>query len=177
MTMLGLHPLLTEMDRIEIRIAALNDCAPETASSQFRRCCGSSRWVEQMTKARPFSDIAGLQACADRIWASCSREDWLEAFAAHPKIGDQSGTRWSKQEQSGAAIASPMILAALAKGNQDYQAKFGYTFIVCATGRSAAEMLAVLEQRLGNNDDSEIHNAAEQQRLIMHLRLRKLLSE
>jgi len=173
----GLHPLLTEMDRIEIRIAALNDCAPETARSQFRRCCGSSQWVEQMTRARPFSDIADLEACADRIWASCSREDWLEAFAAHPKIGDQSGNRWSKQEQSGAAIASPMILAALAKANQDYETKFGYTFIVCATGKSVAEMLAILEQRLGNDGESEIHNAAEQQRLIMHLRLRKLLSE
>ncbi len=129
-----------------------------------------------MEQARPFSDIAELEAYADRVWASCSREDWLEAFSAHPRIGDRSENRWSQQEQSGVAIAADSVLQALACANRDYEAKFGYTFIVCATGKSADGMLATLEQRLGNRAKDELQIAAEQQRLILRLRLRKLLS-
>jgi 2-oxo-4-hydroxy-4-carboxy-5-ureidoimidazoline decarboxylase len=172
----GLHPLLTELDRIQIRLAALNDCAPITARAQFKRCCNSSQWVHCMEQARPFSDMAELEACADRIWASCSPKDWLEAFSAHPKIGDQSENRRSRQEQSEMAVAAPEVLKALAQANRIYEAKFGYTFIVCATGKSAAEMLALLQQRLNNRHDNELLNTAEQQRLILRLRLRKLLS-
>jgi 2-oxo-4-hydroxy-4-carboxy-5-ureidoimidazoline decarboxylase len=168
---------LTDVARIEIRIAALNDCAPEMARAQFRRCCSSSQWVSRMEQARPFADVTELEARADRIWASCSREDWLEAFAAHPRIGAQSENRWSRQEQSSVAAATAPVLEALAQGNRAYEAKFGYTFIVCATGRSAAEMLALLEQRLSNHTDVELQNAAEHQRLILQLRLRKLLAE
>src|SRR5262249_22134312 len=140
----GLHPLLTEIDRIEIRLAALNDCAPETARAQFRRCCGSSNWIHRMERARPFSDINELEDCADRVWASCSREDWLEAFAAHPRIGDHAKSCWSWQEQSGVAGATSTILMALAEANREYEKKFGYAFIVCATGKSATEMLGIL---------------------------------
>lgn len=172
-----LHPLLTEAERVRIRLAALNDCAPETAHAQFRRCCSSSKWIHHMEQVRPFSDLEELEACADRIWTSCSREDWLQAFAAHSRIGEQSKNRWSRQEQSNVAAAAPSIIAELAKANQAYEAKFGYTFIVCAAGRSASELLAMLRQRLNNDAAVEIHNAAEQQRLILHLRLRKMLSE
>lgn len=177
MNTLSLHPQLTETDRIEIRLAALNDCAPETARFQFKRCCGSSRWGELMAKARPFSSLDHLERCADRIWKSCAHHDWLEAFAAHPKIGEQADTRWSRQEQSGVGRVPTSVLAALARANREYEAKFGYIFIVCATGKAAAEMLAAVEQRLGNDLCVEIQNAAEQQRLITRLRLRKLLSE
>jgi len=173
----GLHPLLTETDRIAIRLAALNDCAPETARAQFRRCCGSAKWVDRMEQARPFSDVDDLEKCAGRVWASCSREDWLEAFAAHPRIGDQSGNRWSKQEQSGVSGAASMVLMELAEANRAYGNRFGYTFIVCAAGKSAAEMLQLLQQRLQNTPEEEIRIAAEQQRLITQLRLRKLLAE
>lgn len=173
----GLHPLLTEMDRIEIRLAALNDCAPETARSQLRRCCGSSKWVDRMELARPFSGMDELEKCADRVWASCSHEDWLEAFAAHPRIGDQSGNLWSKQEQSGVSAAASLVLTELAETNRVYEKKFGHTFIVCATGKSAAEMLQLLKQRLQNPAEEELKIAAEQQRLITRLRLRKLLAE
>lgn len=130
-----------------------------------------------MAKARPFSNLYDLETCADRIWESCSQQDWLEAFAAHPRIGAQADTRWSRQEQSGVGQVSAAVLAALARANHDYEAKFGYIFVVCATGKAAAEMLAAVEQRLGNDPSVEIHNAAEQQRLITRLRLRKLLSE
>lgn len=129
-----------------------------------------------MEQARPFSNLTELEACADRIWRSCSREDWLEAFSAHPRIGDQSENRWSRQEQSAVAIAAPLLLKALAQANGAYEAKFGYTFIICAAGKNAAEILSALEQRLRNDAGSEIQNAAEQQRLILQLRLRKLLS-
>jgi OHCU decarboxylase len=177
MNTLTLHPQLTEADRIEIRLAALNDCAPETARFQFKRCCGSLRWGELMVKARPFSSVDHLESCADRIWESCAHQDWLEAFAAHPRIGAQADTRWSSQEQSGIAQASNTVLAALARANRAYEAKFGYIFVVCANGKAVAEMLAAVEARLGNDPSVEIHNAAEQQRLITRLRLRKLLSE
>ncbi|HET8890595.1 MAG TPA: 2-oxo-4-hydroxy-4-carboxy-5-ureidoimidazoline decarboxylase [Candidatus Angelobacter sp.] len=173
----GLSSLLTEMDRIEIRLFALNDCAPEVARAQFKRCCSSSLWIHFMEKARPFAGITELEACADRAWASCSRDDWLEAFAAHPRIGESSGSRWSQQEQSSVAVAASEVLEALAKANRAYEAKFGYTFIVCATGKNADEMLVLLEQRLHNSPEMEIKNAAEQQRLVLQLRLRKLLSE
>ena len=175
-TISGFHPLLTEMDRIEIRLAALNDCPPKTARAQFRRCCKSSQWVHRMEQARPFPNLAELEACADRIWESCSSKDWLEAFSDHPKIGDRSENQWSQQEQSGVVVAEPAVLQTLARANRRYEAKFGYTFVVCATGKSATEMLAALEQRLSNRAEDEVRNAAEQQRLILRLRLRKLLS-
>lgn len=173
----GLHPLLTETDRIGIRLAALNDCAPETARVQFRRCCASARWVNGMEQARPFADMDQLEKCADRVWASCSHEDWLEAFAAHPRIGDQSGTRWSNQEQSGVSGVASTVLMDLFEANRAYQNKFGFIFIVCATGKSAAEMLQLLKRRIQNTPEEELKIATEQQRLITRLRLRKLLAE
>lgn len=177
MTLTELPSLLTETDRIEIRLAALNDCAPEVARAQFKRCCSSSHWIHLMEQARPFAGIAELEAWADRAWVSCSQDDWLEAFAAHPRIGETSGNRWSRQDQASVALAAAEVLDALAKANRAYEAKFGYTFIVCATGKSAAEMLDLLEQRLHNPVEMEIKNAAEHQHLILRLRLRKLLSE
>lgn len=172
----SLYPSLTEADRIEIRLGALNDCAPEMARVQFSRCCGSTRWVHGMEQARPFSDVRELETSADRMWASCSREDWLEAFSAHPRIGEASENRWSRQEQSRVEAAPSVLLETLALANRAYEAKFGYTFIVCATGKSAAEILAMVERRMHNDADKELENAAEQQRLILQLRLRKLLS-
>jgi 2-oxo-4-hydroxy-4-carboxy-5-ureidoimidazoline decarboxylase len=177
MSTTGLHPSLVEKDRIEIRLAALNDCAPEAARVQFTRCCGSSNWVHRMERARPFAGLNELKDCANHIWASCSREDWLEAFAAHPRIGGASAARWSLQEQSGVAGADFAVLRALEEANQAYEKKVGYTFIIFATGKSAGEILGVLKQRLRNTAEMEMENAAEEQSLIMQLRLRKLLGE
>jgi OHCU decarboxylase len=168
---------LTEAERIEIRLAALNDCAPDTAINQFHRCCGSSKWSKTMAGRRPFSTLGALQKCGDLIWQSCAHQDWLEAFAAHPRIGEKSAVRWSSQEQSGMNGLSVVLQNAFAKANNIYEAKFGYTFIVCATGKTAVEMLANLEGRIGNDPAIEILNAAEQQRLITHLRLIRLFTE
>ena len=168
---------LTETGRIETRLAAMNASAADTADRDFKRCCASSNWAAGMVDARPFANIGALEEAADRVWAGCSREDWIEAFSAHPKIGQRSESAWSHQEQSTASGADAHTSAAFAEANRQYEARFGHIFIVCATGKSAPEMLAILKERLGNDPDVEIRNAAEQQRLITRLRLRKLLSE
>jgi OHCU decarboxylase len=126
-----------------------------------------------MAESRPFASLAEMENAADRLWAACSIEDWLAAFDAHPKIGEQSESRWSQEEQS----ASGAVPSEMAEGNREYEEKFGYIFIVCATGKTAPEMLDLLKQRLANDPADEIRNAAEQQRLITRLRLRKLLTE
>lgn len=130
-----------------------------------------------MAGRRPFSTLDALQKCGDFIWQSCAHQDWLEAFAAHPRIGEKSAVRWSSQEQSGMNRLPMVLQNAFAKANNIYEAKFGYRFIVCATGKTAVEMLANLEGRIGNDPAIEIFNAAEQQRLITHLRLIGLFTE
>jgi 2-oxo-4-hydroxy-4-carboxy-5-ureidoimidazoline decarboxylase len=158
MTMQALHPNLTEADLTEIRIAALNDCAPEVASLQFMRCCCSPKWVDAMSKARPYSGLTALEEYADRMWAECSEEDRLEAFAGYSANGDHGG-------------ASPELQSALLR----YEQKFGFIFIFCANGKTPTETLPALESRLSNDLATEIRNAAEQHRRIIRLRLRKLL--
>jgi OHCU decarboxylase len=128
-----------------------------------------------MAAARPFRDLAALTAAADRIWADLDRDDWLEAFAAHPKIGERAGPAWSAQEQSGVAGAPREVIDRLVIANRDYEARFGYIFIVCATGKSAAEMLDLLERRLGHAPEQELRIAADEQRTITRLRLGTLL--
>jgi OHCU decarboxylase len=145
-----------------------------------------------MEGARPFRSADELAAAADRIWRSLSKDDWLEAFAAHPKIGSPgvvAGTgfdlhpppnsdrsrAWSRHEQAGTKGASPETLANLADANRDYEERFGHIFIVCASGRNAGEMLALLESRLHNEPQRELEIAAEEQRKITRLRLEKLL--
>src|SRR5262245_31628869 len=175
-----------------------------------------------MAASRPFDGPESMAQTSDRIWASLERSDWLEAFGAHPRIGDRTaapaatpsglprgvsesarpeagsptrqprwgagwgpgasaekvgadGIGWATQEQSGVAAAPNDVLERLAAGNRAYEARFGYVFIVCATGKSAGEMLTILEQRLTNDPDEELHIAAEEQRKITRLRLAKLL--
>jgi len=133
-----------------------------------------------MAGARPFASLDAAGAAADRIWTSLDRSDWLEAFAAHPRIGaaapaGQAG-EWSAREQAGAADASATVQRRLAESNRAYEHHFGYIFIVCATGKSAGEMLQLLEQRLNNAPDAELLVAAGEQRKITRLRLCKLLS-
>lgn len=130
-----------------------------------------------MTEARPFPSLEQLEAHADNIWKSCSREDWLEAFAAHPRIGESTAARWSRQEQAGVQGASAGLQMELARWNSEYEAKFGYIFIICAAEKSAKEILTALRQRISNPPALEIQVAAEQQRLITRLRLRKLFCE
>jgi allantoinase len=156
------------------------DC--DATRSNLLKCCASSRWVGVILAARPFADDAALLEAAARYWWELDRDDWLEAFAAHPKIGDIDSLRakfantrqWAGGEQAGVAEASEVVLQRLAKLNDEYEKKFGYIFIVCATGRSADEMLAILESRLPNDADTEIKIAAGEQLKITELRLQKL---
>jgi OHCU decarboxylase len=138
-----------------------------------------------LTDARPFTDAEALFRVADSVWWSLRDEDWLKAFRAHPKIGEQKAAgvqseqaqSWSAQEQSGIQDAVTETKAALAVGNQEYEARFGFIFIVCATGKSSAEMLAILNARLQNDPGTELRVAAEEQRKITGLRLEKLLKQ
>ena len=122
------------------------------------------------------SDVALLEA-AEREWWGLAREDWLEAFAAHPRIGERGGDAWSRGEQGGVDDAASEARRALEQGNRDYEARFGHVYIVCATGRSAAELLADLRRRLNNDPEQELRIAAGEQAKIMALRLQKLGGE
>jgi len=145
-------------------------------------CCGSTRWAARMAAQGPFTDLNDLRETADSIWRDLEPADWLEAFGRHPRIGEraaagsESSRRWAEGEQAGVRVVADSVKAKLVQGNQAYREKFGYIFIVCATGKSAEEMLALLEQRLQNDSAHELTIAAEQQRLITRLRLEKLLT-
>lgn len=152
----------------------LNAMTGSEAETALLACCGSRAWARRMAASRPFRDRADLIRLSDGIWWSLASEDWLEAFKAHPRIGEK-GSRWSEQEQAGARGARPEILAELVEANRRYEARFGHIFIVCATGKSAGEMLTLLQERFGNDPGTELRAAADEQRKITHLRLEKLL--
>ena len=173
---LRLFGRMTETGRLEANLAALNAAPLKQALADFLRCCGSHTWAGAMAGGRPHLSLPTLEKAADSAWSHCSREDWLEAFSAHPAIGQRSDRAWSREEQSGAAEASAETLHQLEEANLRYREKFGYTFIVCATGKTANEMLDMVRRRIENDAGSEIQNAAREQRLITRLRLRKLLS-
>jgi OHCU decarboxylase len=136
-----------------------------------------------MTDERPFATDDDVLNAADRIWWMLGEEDWLEAFRAHPKIGEKKAAAaqtktaqaWSAEEQSRTQTASAEVMGELAERNREYEKRFGFIFIVCATGKSAEEMLTLLEQRLTNKPAAELRVAAEEQRKITQLRLKKLL--
>jgi OHCU decarboxylase len=163
----------------------LNSLTSVAANEEFLKCCGSMRWADQMSVARPFGDFDHLTKEADLIWWSLAEEDWLEAFHAHPKIGERKAAAeqskqaqsWSAQEQAGVANAARGILDELARQNREYEARFGFIFIVCATGKSPEEMLTILQSRIGNDRPDELLIAAEEQRKITRLRLEKLLNQ
>ncbi|HSE63762.1 MAG TPA: 2-oxo-4-hydroxy-4-carboxy-5-ureidoimidazoline decarboxylase [Thermoanaerobaculia bacterium] len=153
----------------------LNALPREHAETQLLECCGSRQWARRLAAERPFASADDLADAADRIWRSLPADDWLEAFAAHPRIGQSSSNARARREQAGTKSASPETLASLADVNREYEERFGHIFIVCATGKSAAEMLALAESRLHNDPQTELAIAAEEQRKIMRLRLAKLL--
>jgi 2-oxo-4-hydroxy-4-carboxy-5-ureidoimidazoline decarboxylase len=162
--------------------AVVNALPPEEARDALARCCGSARWVAGMLARLPFPSTAALHAAADDVWRSLGAADFLEAFAHHPKIGERTAAKtgaaptstWSAEEQSRAAAAPADTAAMLAALNQAYAARFGYIFIICATGRSADEIVGALRARLGNDPDAELSIAAAEQARITHLRLEKL---
>jgi 2-oxo-4-hydroxy-4-carboxy-5-ureidoimidazoline decarboxylase len=151
------------------------------ACAVLLRCCGSRRWVETMVARRPFADAQALLHAAAAAEASLDRADWLEAFAAHPRIGDLEGLKkkfastaaWASGEQAGVAGAAEPVLRELAEGNRLYESRFGHIFIVCATGKSAEEMLDLLRQRLANDPEQELRIGAAEQAKITRLRLER----
>lgn len=160
----------------------LNELPEVRARAELLRCCASSRWTEAMVAARPFASDAAVLAAADRAWWALGPDDWLEAFAAHPRIGDRASadprhaaTRaWSSREQAGAATADEGVRAALAAGNAEYERRFGHVFLIRAAGRSADEILAELRRRLANEPTAELRAAAGEQATITRLRLERL---
>jgi 2-oxo-4-hydroxy-4-carboxy-5-ureidoimidazoline decarboxylase len=161
--------------------AVLNALPADEAGAALARCCGSARWVAGMLARRPWASTAALYADAAAIWAALARDDLLEAFAQHPRIGargDEAGDEardiWARQEQARVADAAAGTRRSLADANERYLRRFGYIFIVFATGKSAAEMLALLEERLGNDPARELAIAAGEQARITRLRLGKL---
>jgi allantoinase len=171
------RPLGVGLDR-------LNALGEAEAVEELLRCCGSRRWAGRMAALRPFDSEEALLGTADSAWTGLDDADRLEAFAAHPRIGDLQSLRakfattasWAAGEQSGVSVADDATLRALAEGNRDYEARFGHIFIVCATGKSAGDMLALLRARLGNDPEAERAVASEEQAKIARIRLRKLCS-
>lgn len=161
----------------------LNRASDADARELLSRCCGSTRWVERMLEHRPYASTPALIALADDAWHDLSEADYLEAFAHHPQIGADlaelsrrfgATLAWSTEEQAGAAQADAATLSALRDDNLTYAAHFGFIFIVCASGKTAAEMLALLRARMPNDRETELAIAAGEQAKIMKLRLEKL---
>lgn len=161
----------------------LNAASELQARQMLQRCCGASRWVDGMLARRPYASDDEVMAAADDVWAGVEEPDVLEAFGHHPQIGESldalrekfaSTATWSAGEQSSVASADEATLVRLRDGNVRYREKFGFIFIVCATGKSAQEMLALLDARLPNARDEELRIAAGEQGKITRLRLGKL---
>lgn len=170
---LRLYGSVTEAGRLGHKLQFWNALPPKQAEARLLRCCGSGRWAHEAQRTRPFASVESMLETTERVWWSLSRQDWLEAFAAHPQIGEPTGGAWSRQEQACAGAASSDVLEELAQLNARYRERFGYIYIVCATGKSAAEMLAILRSRLGNDPETELPIAAGEQSRITRLRLVK----
>lgn len=165
-------------------LAWLNSLTAEEAAKELLQCCGSKRWATEMVTDRPYATLETLLARADEVWWALDRNDWLEAFRSHPKIGEKKAAdkvsaqsqQWSGQEQSGVAEASQNTVDSLAALNEDYEQKFRFIFIICATGKTSDEMLSALRERLQHDPEAELPIAAAEQAKITELRLKKLLT-
>jgi 2-oxo-4-hydroxy-4-carboxy-5-ureidoimidazoline decarboxylase len=154
------------------------------ATATLLTVCGSKKWVEAMCAKRPFASGPSMIAEADRIWFSLGRCDWMEAFSHHPRIGERnlsqpkfaSTAAQSNKEQSGMAAATEEQKREFAAGNREYENKFGHVFLICATGKTAGEMLAQLRTRLKNDAEAELTNATKEQSMIVRLRLERLVA-
>ena len=163
-------------------INLFNQLSRNDAQTELIKCCSSLSWVEKMVKGRPYDDFLDLVEKSEEVWFSLAKGDWLEAFSGHPKIGDINSLkkkfaetkRWANNEQAGMKSASDDIIKELAHYNDIYEKKFGFIFIVCATGKSAEEMLELIKRRYQNNPEEEIKIAVMEQNKITKLRLEKL---
>ena len=166
-------------------VTALDAMDRDRLAEHLRACCGSSHWVDAMIARRPFTTLAALLTASDDVCKSMSREDWLEAFSHHPRLGElqaavQQGERakgWSAREQAGLMTAGTDVRTALAAANVAYEERFGFICIICATGKDPEELLAITRARLGNSPKIELRIAAEEQRKITRIRLERLLRD
>lgn len=166
-------------------LATWNAMESGEAAAAVLSCCGSKRWAAMLANCRPVNEEDILLRRAEEISRQLEEADWLEAFSTHPRIGERKAPEkasgqsaaWSASEQRGVMEEDSGVLAALAEGNRRYEERFGRIYIVCVAGRTAHEMLEILNQRLASDDKSELHEAAEQQRQITALRLRKWLNQ
>lgn len=171
--------------RMATTVKDLDAMMPDQARGLFAECCGSPKWVNEMVAKRPFRNYENVFKAADEVADEMEPKDWLEAFAHHPRIGEKAASapengaaaEWAAKEQSGFDTAPAEVKAALMNANQEYERRFGYTYIVCATGKSAEEMLEIVRHRLGNDPDHELRVASAEQRQITRLRLEKLLAD
>lgn len=163
---------------------SLNALPPDEALQEFLKCCGSVRWAQAMVQLRQYaSGIDGLTLLGNEMWWMLDQSDWLEAFRSHPRIGEKKAAEavstqskaWSGQEQAGVRDADQETIGEMARLNREYEQKFGFIFIVCATGKSAAEILEILRERLSNEPDAELPIAAAEQAKITEIRLKKLV--
>jgi|SRR5215216_2749263 len=165
-------------------LAWFNSLPSSEAAKELLQCCGSTRWARQMVEARPYASLEALIATAHAIWWTLARNAWLEAFRSHPKIGEKRSAdevsrqarQWSGQEQASVATASQETVDSLATLNRAYEQKFGFIFIICATGKTSDEMLSALRERLQHDAADELPIAAAEQSKITELRLKKLLT-
>ncbi len=165
-------------------LAEINQLPENEAIDLFRQCCGVESWAAALVATRPFSSAEALEKRAEEIWFDLGEQEWLKTFDYHAKIGDveslkkKLGSRdWSSNEQSGIEGAGQQVIAELAEGNIAYEKKFGFIFLIFATGKSAADMLAILKQRINNERPQEIENVATEQNKITLLRIRQLFTE
>lgn len=168
----------------DLTLANFNAMHGDESIACLRRLCGATAWCRAMAEARPFDSLDAVHSTGDRVFHGMSESDWREAFAAHPKLGDLNSLRmkyagnreWSGGEQSGVSEAADETLRELARLNAEYEAKFGFIFILCATGKSAAQMLESLRDRLPHTAAQELAIAAMEQRKITHVRIDKLFT-
>jgi OHCU decarboxylase len=159
------------------RLRLINELSDEQAAEELLAVCHSRRWAKEVAAGRPYADLAALQQAADQVWTGLGPDDWLEAFAAHPRIGERGGASadWSRREQAGVGAAGEDIRQRIAAGNAEYEARFGHVFLISAAGRDATEILDALQRRLGNDPDTELRVAAEEHRRITRLRIEQLM--
>ena len=164
-------------------LARWNSLDPATAAREALPCCGSQAWAAALASRRPIADEASLIEASTSIWLALPEKAWQEAFNSHPRIGQshaqthatEESLRWSAQEQRTAVSEDEAVKLTLEEANRRYEQKFGRIFIVCSTGKTSAEMLAILEARMKNDATTELREAAEQQRQITQLRLHRWL--
>jgi len=176
---LRLFGSLSERGAETLALRWIDTLAPARAEEELLTVCGSTRWAREMMASRPFGSMSAMREAAARIWATLGRDDRLEAFAAHPRIGERGGARasaWSRDEQSVSSQSAAEVLKSLDDANRDYEQRFGHVFVISATGLGADEILRTLKSRIDNDPDTELEIAAAEQAKISDLRLAKLVT-